>query len=70
MREREWISARRSELDALAAELAKQLQEVQVERDELAIAERVLERLAEQLQLAHLSICHSPIARHDRRRRG
>jgi len=48
MRERQWITARRSELDALAEELAKKLQEVQAERDELAIAERVLNRLAEQ----------------------
>ena len=38
MQERQWITARRSELDALAEELAKQLQEVQAERDELAIA--------------------------------
>ncbi|WTI92963.1 hypothetical protein OG713_44030 [Streptomyces sp. NBC_00723] len=50
MQEWQWITARRSELDALAEELAKQLQEVQVERDELAIAERVLNRLAEQAQ--------------------
>ncbi|WP_327398284.1 hypothetical protein [Streptomyces phaeochromogenes] len=48
MQERQWIAARRSELDALAEELAKRLQEVQVERDELAVAERVLNRLAEQ----------------------
>ncbi|MFE6756098.1 hypothetical protein ACFVDQ_21255 [Streptomyces sp. NPDC057684] len=48
MQERQWITARRSELDALAEELAKQLQEFQAERDELAIAERVLNRLAEQ----------------------
>jgi len=48
MQERQWITAHRSELDALAEELAKQLQEVQAERDELAIAERVLNRLAEQ----------------------
>jgi hypothetical protein len=48
MQERQWITARRSELDALAEELTKQLQEVQAERDELAIAERVLNRLAEQ----------------------
>ncbi|MFJ8028634.1 hypothetical protein [Streptomyces sp. NPDC096311] len=48
MQERQWITARRRELDALAEELAKQLQEVQAERDELAIAERVLNRLAEQ----------------------
>jgi hypothetical protein len=48
MQERQWITARRSELDALAEELAKQLQEVQAERNELEIAERVLNRLAEQ----------------------
>ncbi|MFF5365367.1 hypothetical protein ACFY4I_39265 [Streptomyces scabiei] len=48
MQERQWITARRSELDALAEELGKQLQEVQTERDELAIAERVLNGLAEQ----------------------
>ncbi|WP_306956196.1 hypothetical protein [Streptomyces sp. B4I13] len=50
MQERQWITARRSELHSLAEELTKQLQEVQVERDELAIAERVLNRLAEQVQ--------------------
>ncbi|MFJ5064653.1 hypothetical protein ACIP96_35210 [Streptomyces nigra] len=50
MQERQWIAARRSEVDALAEELTKQLQKVQVERDELAIAERVLNRLAEQVQ--------------------
>ncbi|MEV1086109.1 hypothetical protein AB0I98_49305 [Streptomyces sp. NPDC050211] len=50
MQERQWITTRRSELDALAEELTKRLQEVQVERDELAIAERVLNRLAEQVQ--------------------
>ncbi|MEU9788939.1 hypothetical protein AB0H92_49765, partial [Streptomyces phaeochromogenes] len=48
MQERQWITARRSELDSLAEELAKQLQEVQAERNELEIAERVLNRLAEQ----------------------
>ncbi|MEU9175140.1 hypothetical protein AB0D34_46615 [Streptomyces sp. NPDC048420] len=48
MQERQWITARRSELDALAEELAKQLQEVQAERDELAIVERVLNRPDEQ----------------------
>ncbi|MEU9456501.1 hypothetical protein [Streptomyces sp. NPDC048277] len=48
MQETLWITARRSELEALAEELAKQLQEVQAERDEPAIAERVLNRLAEQ----------------------
>lgn len=48
MRELERITARRSELDAFAEELAKQLQEAQAEREELVIAERVLNRLAEQ----------------------
>ncbi|MCZ4507919.1 hypothetical protein [Streptomyces sp. ActVer] len=38
MRELERITARRSELDTLAAQLAKQLQEVQAEREELVIA--------------------------------
>ncbi|MER5618648.1 hypothetical protein [Streptomyces sp. NPDC002215] len=50
MQEQQWITARRSELDVRAEELAKQLQEVQVERGELAITERVLNRLAEQVQ--------------------
>lgn len=40
MSELERITARRSELDALAEELGKQLQEVQAEREELVIAER------------------------------
>jgi hypothetical protein len=48
MQELERITARRSELDTLAEELAKLLQEVQAEREELLIAERVLNRLAEQ----------------------
>jgi hypothetical protein len=48
MSDLERITARRSELDALAEELAKRLQEVQAEREELGIAERVLRRLAEQ----------------------
>jgi len=50
MQERQWITTRRGELDALAEQLTKQLQEVQVERDELAIAGRVLNRLAGQAQ--------------------
>ncbi|MFF8193539.1 hypothetical protein ACF05L_22430 [Streptomyces bobili] len=48
MSELERITARRSELDALAEELSKRLEEVQAEREELVIAERVLHRLAEQ----------------------
>ncbi|MEU6927525.1 hypothetical protein [Streptomyces sp. NPDC046631] len=52
MQELERITARRSELDVLAEGLVKQLQEVQAEREELVIAERVLNRLAEQDQAA------------------
>ncbi|MER5757402.1 hypothetical protein [Streptomyces sp. NPDC002088] len=48
MRELERITARRSELDVVAEELTKQLGEVQAEREELVVAERVLHRLAEQ----------------------
>ncbi|MFD4578145.1 hypothetical protein ACFWNK_38420 [Streptomyces sp. NPDC058417] len=48
MSELERITARRNELDALAEELAKRLQEIEAEREELGIAERVLRRLAEQ----------------------
>ncbi|WP_405563097.1 transposase family protein [Streptomyces phaeochromogenes] len=44
-----WITARRAELDELEEQLAKQLAEVRAERDELAVAERVLERMSEQL---------------------
>ncbi|KOY50160.1 hypothetical protein ADK59_38475 [Streptomyces sp. XY332] len=45
----ERITARRVELDELEERLAKQLAEVRIERDELAVAERVLERMTEQL---------------------
>lgn len=48
MRELERITTRRNELDTLAEELTKQLQEVQAEREELVIAERVLTRLVEE----------------------
>lgn len=44
----ERIIARRSELDSLAENLARKLQEVEAEREELLVAERVLNRLAEQ----------------------
>lgn len=43
----EKIAARRAELDQLAEALAKQLTEVDAEREELAVAERVLRRLYE-----------------------
>ncbi|MFI9366606.1 hypothetical protein ACIG5E_36990 [Kitasatospora sp. NPDC053057] len=45
----ERIAARRAELDELEEQLAKQLAEVRAERDELAVAERVWHRMAEQL---------------------
>ncbi|MGW3202146.1 hypothetical protein ACWDBD_48140 [Streptomyces sp. NPDC001118] len=45
----ERVTARRAELDELEEQLAKQLAEVWAERDELAIAERVLERVSEHL---------------------
>ncbi|MEU6556438.1 hypothetical protein ABZ915_40275 [Streptomyces sp. NPDC046915] len=45
----ERITARRAELDELEEQLAKQLAEVRAERDELDVAERVLERASEQL---------------------
>jgi hypothetical protein len=43
------ITARRAELDGLEEQLTKQLAEVRAERDELAAAERVLQRLSEQI---------------------
>ncbi|MFE2915557.1 hypothetical protein [Kitasatospora indigofera] len=43
------IAARRVELDELEDQQAKQLDQVRAERDELAVAERVLARMAEQL---------------------
>lgn len=45
----ERITARRAELDELEEQLTKQLAEVRAERDELAVAERVLERVSDQL---------------------
>ncbi|MFE3740787.1 hypothetical protein [Streptomyces sp. NPDC059134] len=44
----ERITARRAELDELEERPAKQLAEVRDERDELAVAERALERMSEQ----------------------
>jgi hypothetical protein len=45
----ERIAARRAELDELEERLAKQLAEVRAERDELAVAERVWQRMSEQI---------------------
>jgi hypothetical protein len=38
MQNRQWVTARWGELGAFAGQLAKQLQEIQAERDELAVA--------------------------------
>jgi hypothetical protein len=62
MQEMKRITARRSELDALAEELTKQLQETQTGREELLIAERVLNRLAEQERVAEEAVA-STLAR-------
>ncbi|MFJ1930868.1 MULTISPECIES: hypothetical protein [unclassified Streptomyces] len=56
----ERITARRAELDELEEELAKQLAEVRAERDELAVAERVLERMSEQLADERASAAPTP----------
>ncbi|WP_116209273.1 hypothetical protein [Streptomyces olivoreticuli] len=45
----ERITARRAELDELEEQPAKRLAEMRAEWDELAVAERVLERMSEQL---------------------
>ncbi|MER6335022.1 hypothetical protein ABT298_38165 [Streptomyces sp. NPDC001034] len=56
----ERITARRAELDELEEQLAKQLAEARAERDELAIAERVLERMSEQLADERASAASAP----------
>ncbi|MFE9360374.1 hypothetical protein ACFYPB_40760 [Streptomyces olivaceoviridis] len=55
MRELERITDRRGELDVFVEELTRQLHEAQVEREELQVAERVLNRLAEQDRAAAAS---------------
>ncbi|WP_395576903.1 hypothetical protein [Streptomyces sp. BK79] len=54
------ITARRAELDELEKQLAKQLAEVRAERDELATAERVLDRVSEQLADERASAAPAP----------
>ncbi|MFD9427719.1 MULTISPECIES: hypothetical protein [unclassified Streptomyces] len=56
----ERISARRAELGEVEEQLAKQLAEVRAERDELAVAERVLERMAGQLAEERASAAPMP----------
>ncbi|GHH87962.1 hypothetical protein [Streptomyces capitiformicae] len=57
----ERITARRVELVELEEQLVKQLAEVRTERDELAVAERVFERVSEQLADERASIVPAPV---------
>ncbi|MEU1201244.1 hypothetical protein ABZ446_34200 [Streptomyces sp. NPDC005813] len=56
----ERITTRRAELDDLEEQLVKQLAEVQAERDELAVAEKVLERISEQLPEERAAFAPTP----------
>ncbi|MFI5681507.1 hypothetical protein [Streptomyces cellulosae] len=56
----ERITARRAELDELEEQLVKQLSEVRAERDELAVAVRVWQRMSEQLA-DELATAGSPV---------
>lgn len=56
----ERITARRAELDELEAQLAKQLAEVRAEQDELTVAERVFERVSEQIADERVSATSVP----------
>jgi hypothetical protein len=56
----ERITARRAELDELEERLSKELAEVWAERDELAVAERILERVCGQLAEEHASDLPAP----------
>ncbi|MEV5758297.1 hypothetical protein AB0L61_16185 [Streptomyces tendae] len=56
----ERITARRAELDGLEEQLAEQLAEIRAERDELAVAAKVLERMSEQLAGERASAVSAP----------
>ncbi|UUU19140.1 hypothetical protein [Streptomyces sp. DSM 40750] len=56
----ERITARRAELDELEEKPAKHLAEVRAELDELTVAERVLERMSEQLADERASVAPAP----------
>ncbi|NUP46384.1 MAG: hypothetical protein HOW97_03585 [Catenulispora sp.] len=56
----ERIAARRAELDLLEEQLVKQLAEVRLERDELVVAERVVQRISEQGFGEYLSLAPAP----------
>lgn len=54
------ISARRAELDVMEEQLVKQLAEVRGEREELVMAERVVQRISEQDFVEYLSLAPAP----------
>ncbi|MER6719824.1 hypothetical protein [Streptomyces halstedii] len=56
----ERITARRADLDEFEERLAKQLAEVRAERDEVAVAEWLLERMSEQLADERASAAPAP----------
>ncbi|MGW1145823.1 hypothetical protein ACWD6I_12340 [Streptomyces sp. NPDC002454] len=56
----ERITARRAELDELEERLAKELAAARAERDEFAVAERVLERMSGQLAEERASAAPMP----------
>ncbi|WP_406389965.1 hypothetical protein [Streptomyces sp. NBC_00887] len=56
----ERITARRAELDEFEEQLAKRLAEVRAEWDELAVGERVFERVSEQLADERASAAPAP----------
>jgi hypothetical protein len=56
----ERIAARRAELDVLEEGLVKRLADVRDERDELVVAERVVQRISEQGFGEHLSLAPAP----------
>jgi hypothetical protein len=57
----ERIAARRAELDLQEEQLVKQLAEVRAERDELVVAERVVQRISEQDFVGYLSLAPAPV---------
>ncbi len=57
----ERIAARRAGLDLQEEQLVKQLAEVRVERDELLVAERVVQRISEQDVVEYLSLAPAPV---------
>jgi len=56
----ERIAARRAELELLEEQLVKQLDEVRVERDELVVAEPVVQRISEQGLVEYLCLAPAP----------